>query len=464
MPESSPHELIHSHWIERALGGAHLRAPDGRRLTKKERACLDLVDAINAPVIAAAEAAGKVASSRDVMWLLNQFCEPLAAASRKGVKLPDVDLLMRTVARIEDLRAGVDISSRAARSRPHAKLRRALENWVDAVYARRKDPRWAHVEGTPVTLARARQWRIASATTPLDVIDSLDVSPEFLRALSMVVEWDEFLSQRGRQCGEPFSLRREVLRLNNWPGDQWKDGDDFAAAQERFHRRLRKARAASSDPLRDRVMERALFLREGLLLGPVDDVDWFLAVCNFRRTVPEALDVRVKVGAWRLFEMFSPRRVPIPTGADTEVPEWVCLADDPREVPSQFLTAVSGPPLMIDLDEDVVAALPPGCSVRRLFLSGRGALGPDWAVYWVESEWKDSRPFLDLVESAKLHPRVLFVSNAHPSDLAHVVAPFLDCAFTIPTHELSAHSRLCSHDFFAGSLLPASDERFDAAL
>lgn len=421
------------------LHGAHKRAPDGRKLTREERDGLALVDEINAEVHSRAEAAAGQARSRDIEWLLGQFLDPVSLASRKTPKLPETGLLMRAIARIEDAHAGRPPSDPRAREMPRRKLAQAVEEWIEAVAARRRDPRWKHVQGAPVTLSQFHAWQEHMASIPLTVIPNLDVVPEFERALDMVEEWDELLFRRGH-VGERFSLREEVVRLHNWPGDQWQDGDDYASAQNRFHRRLRKARKLAEDPVRDRVMERALYLREGLLLEPVDALEWFLAVCRFRWAAPQVLDVRPELGTWRLVEWVARMGRPAPVGMGEDVPEYVTRAGDPREVPLGLLTAVSGPQIMIDLDEDVVTALPPGCKVRRLVLSARGPLGPDWTVYWVESEWGDARPILDLVESAKLHPTVVFVSDGEPGDLAALVRPFLPRAFKIPTHALSAHS------------------------
>ncbi|QWW20032.1 hypothetical protein I6B53_02695 [Schaalia sp. 19OD2882] len=441
MSSARPSDSLRSQWTKFAMHGAGKRAPDGRKLTGEELRALDVVARINAPLLAATRAAADAAKSPDVGWVLGQFLDPVSAASRKGVKIPDVDILMRAIARIEDLAAGVDAEAPHARTVPRRKLREALDGWIEAALERRKDARWKQVQGTPVTLAQFRAWReaTAEAAESLQVIPHLPVIAAFERALSMVVAWDAVLERRGLQ-GERFSLRREVVRLHNWPGDQWRDGDDFAAAQNRFHRRLRKARKLAADPVRDRVMERALYLREGLLLGEVEPVDWFLAVCRFRWAVPEALDVRAQISTWRFVEWLARWGRPSPARVHEDVPAWVGRALDPRDIPAELLTAVSGPRIMIDLDEDVVTALPPGCKVLRLVLSARGPLGPDWTVYWVESEWEDSRPILDLVESEKLHPEVLFVSDERPSDLAEVVGPFLDRAFQIPTHALTAHS------------------------
>ena len=96
---------------------------------------------------------------------------------------------------------------------------------------------------------------------------------------------------------------------------------------------------------------------------------------------------------------------------------------------------------MIDLDEDVVAALPPGCAVKRLIVSRKHPIGPDWMVYWVESEDGGAKPILNLVETAKLRPPILFVSDGTPANLASLVSEHLDSAFTIPTHPLSVWNK-----------------------
>ncbi|MCI1641514.1 MAG: hypothetical protein LKI58_00155 [Actinomyces sp.] len=448
---------------EIALRGQERRAPDGRKLTKAERASVLAVARINAPAGLAAADVARAARSPDVGWMIQQFHNPLLMARRRTPILPERGLLDRAVVFLEnafeaerrDRRADASRAqplppprSRAARApgtartAPRRRLARAIDAWYRAMEERRGDPAWREVEGTPVSLGQFRAWQEALAAGPdLAVVPGLEVPAEFVRALEMVQQWDEILEQRGH-VGERFSLREEVVRLHNWPGDQWDSGDDYAAAQRRFHRRLGKARRLARDPVRDRIMMRALYLREGLLLNPVDDLEWFLAVLKFRQAYPESLEVRPELMSWRVLDRISRvgRAAPVWHADVGEDGVGRIDAADPRGVAPDALTAVGGPGVMIDLDEDVVTALPPGCRVRRLVVSARGPLGPDWIVYWVESEWGDSRPILDLVESEKLHPRVVFVSDGQPEELAGLIRPFLSDAFEIPTNPLTAHS------------------------
>lgn len=417
-----------------ALRGRDRRAPDGRKLRHEELASLDLMSAINEELLAATADVERLCRRPDTVWLLHQFLNPLELARRKAPKLPARGILHRAVAFLEGIH---DEDGTAHPNEPDA-LRDAIDAWCAAMQRRRTHPAWSQVSGTPATMLAFQDWQHSCEAMPLEVIPHLAVPAEFERTLVLVGEWDDLLQRRGH-TGERFSLREEVVRLHNWPGDQWDSGDDYASAQKRFHRRLDRARALREDPVRDRIMHRALYLREGLLLNPVEDLDWFLAVCHFRWESPDTLDVRPDLASWRLLDAIGrlghgPGRF----SAD-DVPAWID-APDPRDVPSELLSAVGGPGVMIDLDEDVVTALPPGCRVRRLVMSTRGPLGPDWSVYWVDSEWDDSRPILDLVESAKLHPSVVFVSDEEPSDLADLVRPFLDVAFEIPTNPLTAYS------------------------
>lgn len=417
-----------------ALRGRDHRAPDGRKLTEGEIAALDLMPAINEDLLAATQRVAALCHRPDTVWLLHQFLNPLDLARRKSPKLPARDLLHRAVSVLE----GPTDEDVTAQPQEASDLHDAVETWCDAMRRRRTHPAWAEVSGVPVTMRAFRDWQHACESMPLEVIPHLSVPAEFERALALVGEWDDVLQRRGH-VGERFSLREELVRLHNWPGDQWDSGDDYASAQKRFHRRLGRARALREDPVRDRIMHRALYLREGLLLNPVEDLDWFLAVCHFRWESPDTLDIRPDLASWRLFDALG--RLGRGRGrlSADDVPSWID-APDPRGVPRELLTAVGGPGVMIDLDEDVVAALPPGCRVRRLTMGARGPLGPDWSVYWVDSEWDDSRPILDLVESAKLHPSVVFVSDGEPSDLADLVRPFLPVAFKIPTNPLTAYS------------------------
>ncbi|WP_022868666.1 hypothetical protein [Schaalia vaccimaxillae] len=436
-PPTSPPSFV----TEFGLHGAHKRAPDGRKLTVQERECLPLLDDINEGVREATNAVAQVARTADTAWVVGQFLDPMLLCRRKKVALPDREILLAAIARIEDVAEGVGPSSADARREPRKKLTVALDAWTAAFEDRAQDLRWKQVEGRPVTLAGYRKWRESMAAFDLQVIPSMPMPNQFAQALERVMEWDEILDHRGHS-GEQFSLREEVVRLNNWPGDQWFEGDDYALAQKRFHRRLKKSRKLADDPIRDRIMERALFLREGLLLDPVDPLEWFLAVCRFRWEAPAALDVRPELLSWKFVDWMR-RLGEVPRhNALVNVPRSIRYARSPVQVPDQLLRAVTGPDVMIDLDEDVVTALPPGCRVRRLIVSADGPLGPDWTVYWVESEWEDSRPILDLVESEKLHPQVIFVSDEEPEELAEKIRPFLHVAFEIPTNKLTAHSHI----------------------
>lgn len=441
-PKDPAHSSLPSFVLELGMHGAKKRFPNGRKLTKNERACLPVVAAINEEVRQRSAEAADLAHSPDVAWFLRQFLNPVSLASRKRATLPKRPLVNKAIAHLEALYDAHDpsIPPSASPSTPRKKLTAALDRWEEAFARRREDPRWKDISGHPVTRLQLHDWHAELAAMKLDVIPALSIPEEFLRALHMVEDWDDLLERHGH-TGERFSLREEVVRLHNWPGDQWENGDDYASAQKRFHRRLRRARALSTDQERDAVMLRALYLREGLLLGPVDPLQWLLAVCRFRWAVPEVLDVRPELMTWRFVEWVA-RLATASEEESVPVPQWVARVEDPREVPRQWLSAVSGPNLMIDLDEDVVTALPPGCRVRRLVLSAAGPLGPDWTVYWVDSEWEDSRPILDLVESAKLHPKVVFVSDSKPADLADTIRPFLDVAYEIPTNPLTAYSHV----------------------
>lgn len=434
-----------------ALRGRDRRSPDGRKLTEKERTSLALMPLINADILDATTRVEHLCRRPDTVWLLHQFLNPLDLARRKSPKLPARTLLLRAVAFLE----GIDDEGGDAHPEEVPDLHRAIEAWCDAMARRRSHPAWAQVSGTAVTMRDFQDWQHLCESMPLEVIPRLSVPAEFERALALVGEWDDVLQRRGH-TGERFSLREELVRLHNWPGDQWNSGDDYASAQKRFHRRLDRARALREDPVRDRIMHRALYLREGLLLNPVEDLDWFLAVCHFRWESPDTVDIRPDLASWRLLDALGRLGQGRGRLSADDVPAWID-APDPRGVPAELLTAVGGPGVMIDLDEDVVAALPPGCQVRRLTMGARGPLGPDWSVYWVDSEWDDSRPILDLVESAKLHPSVVFVSDEEPRDLAELVRPFLDVAFEIPTNPLTAYSH-------SPGIAPRVPEHQDAGL
>lgn len=456
-PKERPSRSAPAFLLELGMHGAKKRFPDGRKLTKPELASLPTIAAINEGVREATKRAVDLAHSPDVAWLLAQFLNPVQLASKKRLVLPERSLMLKAIAHLEALYDAGDPTIPRSRTpdRPLGGLATALDEWERAFAERAGDPRWKSVEGRPVTRVQLRDWMAEVAALVPGIILELPIPEEFARALSLVEQWDGILDHRGH-TGERFSLREEVVRLHNWPGDQWTNGDDYASAQKRFHRRLRKARKVAKDPVRDAIMQRALYLREGLLLGPVDPLEWLLAVCRFRAVAPEVLDVRPELMTWRFVDWML-RLADPPERPDISASKRLAKAEDPREIPEGSLTAVSGPDLMIDLDEDVVTALPPGCRVRRLVVSATGALGPDWTVYWVESEWEDSRPILDLVESAKLHPRVVFVSDGRPDDLAERIRPFLDRAYEIPTNPLTAHSHI-------PGVLPVFPEHPDAGL
>ncbi|MDO4260402.1 MAG: hypothetical protein Q4C87_12865 [Actinomycetaceae bacterium] len=452
-----------SSWASMTVHGAHKRTPDGRKLTAEEKDSWKILGAINGDLQAATRAVAEVAQCPDTVWVLEQFLDPVTLSKKKALKTPGKDLIARAIARIEDISAGITPGSAGAHLFPKKKLAAALQEWEEAIIRRRNDPRWKNVSGTPVTLHDLRQWQDRVTSMDLEVIPHLDVNAEFQRTLDIASQWDEVLARRGH-IGERFSLLQEVLQLHNWPGDQWDAGDDYARAQSRYHRRLRKAREIGKDRVRDRIMQRALYLREGLLLDPVDDLEWFLAVCHFRWATPESLDIRPELTSWQLLEWVANLGRGDTSPYLTDIPQWVWNARDPRDIPTDLLTAVSGPPMMIDVDEDVVTALPPGCTIYRLIVSARGPLGPDWLVYWVESEWDDSRPILDLVESAKLHPDVVFISDWEPSDLADLIGPYLGDAFVIPTHQLVAYSHTPGIDGEFDNDSDTLPDRFDAGV
>ncbi|MDU7382518.1 MAG: hypothetical protein E7L06_00110 [Schaalia turicensis] len=445
--------------LERGKHGSHKRFPDGRKLSNAERQALPLIAELNAPLQVARDQIASIAHSRDVPWLIDQFLSPVALASKKRVKLPNWDLLLKAVAHIEGAFDAQNPTIAPAHTPdvPRKKLLAGLVNWAEATRTRASDPRWGDIDGQPVTHAQFVAWRASTARQELTVIPHLEVPAPFAHALEIVQAWDTVLADRG-YVGEQFSLREEVVRLHNWPGDQWVDGDDYASAQKRFHRRLKKARKLADDPVRDAVMQRALYLREGLLLDGVDPLQWFLAVCKFRWSAPDMLDVRPEIFTWKLAEQLAHLAgAPGHDDQSASIDLSTLTVNDPRELGRGSLRAVSGPRIMIDLDEDVVTALPPGCRVRRFIVSGQSALGPDWTVYWVDSERGDARVILDLVESEKLHPNVIFVSDGQPDDLANLLRPFLEVAFEIPTNPLTAHSHI-------PGVMPLFPEHPDAGL
>ena len=411
------------------------RAPSGRKLTPQERASLRTVTEIYQHAERAAGSLSRKAKSDDVRWFVAQFMNPAAMALGKEHKLPSWDLLHRAVLYLENAATG------ESRTELRPKLAAALDDWIDAMVKARRSKRWKDVAGHPATLEQFRNWRDRLDLLEPVAIPELETPPEFESALARVREWDQLMWEVGHGAGG-FSLREEIVRLHNWPGDQWDSGDDFARAQRRFKKRLKAARKAHGpDPVRDRVLRRSLYLREGLLLNPVDDLSWLLAVLKLRWAMPDVLDPRPENRWWRFVDRVQGLvREPVRDSWGRK-PFWMD-ASSPLEVPPDKLEAVSGPGVMIDVDEDVVAALPPGCRVWRLVMSARGPLGPDWIIYWIESELGDAHTFPDLVETAKLHPAVVLVADARPSELAALVKPFLGGAFEIPTHSLAAYNHI----------------------
>lgn len=424
-----------------SLSAQIIRRWGHRKLSPLAAEHRDIIAAINADYVEAASEAARNAHAPDTAWLITQWCSPRDLGRKRGPQLPQLDLVLQAINIIENL------YTNKTRTLPRRKIREPLARMWRAHEARRRDKRWNQIPNTKnFTTPEFERWHesLIRAIPQLTVIPNLPISTSFLQASELIELWDQFLRQRGH-TGERFSLQEELTRLHNWPGDQWNTGDDYAATQKRYHRRLAKARKKKHDPLRDQVMKRALYLREGLLTDPIDPLGWFLATAAYLSANPNALlpvDKReyTRIGeVLDQIQLFSNRRRGY--GFTTPSPESIETPGSPVDVPIDELRWVSGPNQMIDLDEDVVASLPPGCQVKRLIVSKDHPMGPDWMVYWVESEEGGARPILDLVETAKLRPPILFVSDGHPRELAELVEPQLHHAYTIPTHPLTAYAR-----------------------
>ncbi|MDO5720042.1 MAG: hypothetical protein Q4P05_04845 [Actinomycetaceae bacterium] len=424
-----------------ALSAQIIRRWGRRKLSPLAAEDRAVIAAINADYVQAASEAARNAHAPDTAWLISQWCSPRDLGRKRGPKLPQLDLVLQAINVIENL------YTQKSRTIPRRKIREPLARMWQAHESRRRDKRWNDIRNTKnFTTPEFERWyqNLLAATANLTVIPNLPIPHSFVQASELIELWDQFLRQRGH-TGERFSLQEELTRLHNWPGDQWNTGDDYAATQKRYHRRLAKARKKKYDPLRDQVMKRALYLREGLLTDPIDPLGWFLATAAYLSVNPNALlpvDKREYSRVSELLDhiqLFSQRR----RGYGFTMPSLTSIESpgSPADIPAEQLRWVSGPHQMIDLDEDVVAALPPGCQVKRLIVSKDHPMGPDWMVYWVESEEGGARPILDLVETAKLRPPILFVSDGHPGELASLIEPQLHHAYTIPTHPLTAYAR-----------------------
>lgn len=110
-------------------------------------------------------------------------------------------------------------------------------------------------------------------------------------------------------------------------------------------------------------------------------------------------------------------------------------------IPEGTPRVVPGPDLTVDLDEDVVTALPLGCRVQCLIAGVHTTLGPGWTVHWVDSEWENLWPILNLVKPTRLHPQIVFVSGKQPTEPAEETRPFLDRACEILTNPPTVYSR-----------------------
>lgn len=418
-----------------SLSESIIRRWGRRKLTPLTKAEQKAIDAINAEYLNAAQAASKAAHAPDTAWLISLWCSPRDLGKRKGPNLPDLQLVLDAINIIENK------YTNRTRTLPRRKIREPLTKMWEAHATRAEDPRWDDLKGSRLfTSEKLQNWydTLEASAAELTVLPNMDRPKSFTQAVSWVEAWDAFLRHRGH-TGERFSLQEELSRLHNWPGDQWNTGDDYASAQQRYHRRLAKAQKRKVDPLRDQVLRRALYLREGLFTDPIEPLEWFLASASYISTNPQVMlpwtrkDYNILGDVLDEFDTFSQRRKKQPFEAKASD-----LKLKLSEVDEDELRWVSGPDQMIDLDEDVVAALPPGCQVKRLIVSRQHPIGPDWMVYWVESEDGGARPILDLVETAKLRPQILFVSDGQPSNLASLVEDHLDHAFTIPTHPLTA--------------------------
>lgn len=393
---------------------------------------------LNAPYLQAAQETMMAVHAPDSAWLLNLWCSPRDLGRRKGPQLPDQELVLRALNVIENAYTG------KRRRLPRRRIRAGVEAMWMAHAQRSIDPLWAELPSANLFDAtQLEQWyaQVSAPPQALHVLPAFARREPFSQAAELVSVWDQVLALRGH-VGERFSLQEELTRLHNWPGDQWNSGDDYASAQARYHRRLRKSRKRSIDPIRDAVMLRALYLREGLLTDPIDPLAWFLAAAAHLTSHPQVLlpwsrkDYNFLGEALDQWQQFRRRpRASSAVAATTRVR----LPKLPTEVRAEELRFVSGPESMIDVDEDVVAALPPGCQVWRLVVSRTHPLGPDWLVYWVESGDSGAQAIMDLVETQKLCPQILWVLDSQPVDLADLVRPHLEGAFKIPTHPLAAY-------------------------
>ena len=406
-------------------------------LTKTEK---QAIDAINHDFLQAANEAATAAHCPDTAWLISLWTSPRDLGKRKSPDLPDLDLVLAAINIIEN-----EYTNRT-RTLPRRKTREPLARMWQAHEARKTNPNWEELTDSKsrwYTTEDLQQWynNVEEGAKNLTVLPTRTYPHAFVQAVAWVEAWDEFLKLRGH-IGERFSLREELTRLHNWPGDQWNTGDDYESAQNRFHRRLAKAQKRVADPLRDQVLRRALYLREGLLTEPVDPLEWFLASASYTAINPGVMipwtqkDYNALGDLVDSFENLRLRSKRKSFEAKKSDLKLKLTSIDESE-----LTWVCGPQQMIDLDEDVVAALPPGCAVKRLIVSRKHPIGPDWMVYWVESEDGGAKPILNLVETAKLRPPILFVSDGTPANLASLVSEHLDSAFTIPTHPLSVWNK-----------------------
>lgn len=406
-----------------------------RKLTPLSKSQRQIINAINKEYLDAANEAAAAAHAPDTGWLISLWCSPRDLGRKRGPSLPDLQLVLDAVNIIENQYTG------KTRTLPRRKIREPLARMWQAHEDRQNDPKWKKLSGSKwFTSESLQDWydQVEKEAGKLTVLPNLEYPTAFTQAVHWVEAWDTFLRARGH-TGERFSLQEELSRLHNWPGDQWNTGDDYASAQERYHRRLQKARKHKVDPLRDQVLRRALYLREGLLTEPIDPLQWFLASASYISTNPRVMlpwtrkDYNILGDVLDEFDTFNQRRKI--RAFDARVSD---LNVEITTVDEDELNWVSGPKQMIDLDEDVVSALPPGCQVKRLIASRKHPIGPDWMIYWVESEDGSARPILDLVETAKLRPKILFVSDGKPTKLAAIVEDHLGKAFTIPTHPLTA--------------------------
>ncbi|MDO5049882.1 MAG: hypothetical protein Q4D87_08385 [Actinomycetaceae bacterium] len=428
--------------VPESLSETIIRRWGRRKLAPLSKAEKKAITAINADYLAAAKQASDAAHAPDTKWLISLWCSPRDLGKRTGPNLPDLDLVLQAINVIENKYTG------KSRTLPRKKIRIPLKRMWEAHAARMSDERWTKLSGSRwFSQDELQDWydTLEAEARNLTVLPNLERPSSFNQAVSWIEAWDGFLRHRGH-TGERFSLQEELTRLHNWPGDQWNTGDDYASAQERYHRRLYKARQRKVDPLRDQVLRRALYLREGLLTTPIEPLEWFLAAASYTTHNPRVMlpwtrkDLNMLGDVLDEFETFSLRRKNRPFHAKVSD-----LKIKLTEVDEDELRWVSGPAQMIDLDEDVVAALPPGCQVKRLIVSRDHPIGPDWMIYWVESEDGGARPILDLVETAKLRPPILFVSDGQPANLASLVEDHLHRAYTIPTHPLSAWAGMESH-------------------